>query len=290
MPFLTNVTIDAFSCREVAGPDYGLLSRQFLKQHGVQLLGCTTTWFLLDIAFYSQNLFQKDIFTAIGWLPPAKNMSALEEVYRVSRAQALIALVSTVPGYWVTVALVDVIGRWVIQMIGFFFMTLFMFVLTFQYYTLRGTPCADDPSAYCGGNHTAFLTLYALTFFFANFGPNVTTFIIPAELFPARLRSTCHGISAASGKAGAIVGAFGFLYAAQSQKEGQQDKGYPTGIGLKNSFLLLSCINAAGFFCTFLVPETNGRSLEDLSGENDAEQQRAPYNAAYMDKTTPSEY
>ncbi|KAG0562679.1 hypothetical protein KC19_9G164500 [Ceratodon purpureus] len=270
----------------VAGPDYGLWSRQFVKQHGAQLLGCASTWFLLDIAFYSQNLFQKDIFSAIGWLPAAKTMSALEEVFRVSRAQALIALVSTVPGYWVTVALVDVIGRWVIQMIGFFFMTLFMFVLTFQYYTLRGTPCVDNPAQYCGGNHTAFLTLYALTFFFANFGPNVTTFIIPAELFPARLRSTCHGISAASGKAGAIVGAFGFLYAAQDQVEGKQDHGYPTGIGLKNSFLLLSVINAAGFFCTFLVPETKGRSLEDLSGENDAEQQRAPYNESYMDKNS----
>ena len=275
---------DSCPCLEVAGPEYGLWSRQFLKQHGVQLLGCATTWFLLDIAFYSQNLFQKDIFTAIGWLPAAKTMSALEEMYRVARAQALIALVSTVPGYWVTVALVDIIGRWAIQMIGFFFMTLFMFILTFQYYNLRGQPCPKDPSSFCGGDHTAFLALYALTFFFSNFGPNVTTFIIPAELFPARLRSTCHGISAASGKAGAIVGAFGFLYAAQSQVEGQQDNGYPTGIGLKNSFLLLSIINAVGFFCTFLVPETKGRSLEDLSGENDTELQQAPYSSAYMDK------
>nr|XP_024368580.1 probable inorganic phosphate transporter 1-3 isoform X1 [Physcomitrium patens]XP_024368581.1 probable inorganic phosphate transporter 1-3 isoform X1 [Physcomitrium patens]PNR60721.1 hypothetical protein PHYPA_003514 [Physcomitrium patens] len=273
----------------VAGPEYGLFSKQFLKRHGLELLGCSSTWFLLDIAFYSQNLFQKDIFSSIGWLPAAKTMSALEEVFRVSRAQALIALVSTVPGYWVTVALVDVIGRWVIQMIGFFFMTLFMFVLTFQYYSLRGSPCKNDPSLFCGGNHTAFLSLYALTFFFANFGPNVTTFIIPAELFPARLRSTCHGISAAAGKAGAIVGAFGFLYAAQNQTEGKQDKGYPTGIGLKNSFLLLSVINAAGLFMTFFVPETKGRSLEELSGENNSDKQQAPYSSSYMaDKQTGS--
>lgn len=176
------------------------MSRQFLQRHGFQLLGCTSTWLLLDIAFYSQNLFQKDIFSSIGWLPSARKMNALEEVYEVSRAQALIALVSTVPGYWVTVALVDVIGRKVIQLIGFFFMTLFMFVLTFMYYTLRGQPCTNDPSRYCGGSHLIFLVLYALTFFFSNFGPNVTTFIIPAELFPARLRSTCHGISAAAGK------------------------------------------------------------------------------------------
>lgn len=253
--------------------EYGLTSRKFWRRHGIELLGCTSTWFLLDIAFYSQNLFQKDIFTAVGWLPPQKTMSALEEVFMVARAQSLIALCSTIPGYWFTVGLIDIVGRWIIQLVGFFFMTLFMFIITFMYYELRGQPCGDD-GKYCGGNHVAFLVLYAFTFFFANFGPNATTFIIPAELFPARLRSTCHGISAAAGKAGAIVGAFGFLYAAQGVSPSSRDKGYPDGIGIKNAFLLLSIINATGFFCTFMLPETKGRSLEDLSGENDNDQRR----------------
>ena len=31
-----------------------------------------------------------------------------------------------------------------------------------------------------------FVALYALTFFFANFGPNAVTYILPSELFPAR--------------------------------------------------------------------------------------------------------
>ncbi|MFS8008894.1 putative ABC-type phosphate transporter [Helianthus anomalus] len=59
-----------------------------------------------------------------------------------------------------------------------------------------------------------------LNIFFANFGPNSTTFVVPAEISPARLCSTCHGISAATGKAGAIVGSYGFLYSfkAQTQK------------------------------------------------------------------------
>ncbi len=38
-----------------------------------------------------------------------------------------------------------------------------------------------------------------------NFGPNSTTYITPAELFPTRYRATCHGISAASGKLGSIL-------------------------------------------------------------------------------------
>ncbi|KAJ7542335.1 hypothetical protein O6H91_10G101600 [Diphasiastrum complanatum] len=251
--------------------EYGLFSSKFAKRHGLQLLGTTSTWFLLDVAFYSQNLFQKDVLTQVGWLPNVKTMSALEEVFKISRGQALIALCSTVPGYWFTVALIDHIGRFTIQLMGFFFMTVFMFALSIPYYHWRGHEKCPPPNndKYCGGDHLAFVILYALTFFFANFGPNSTTFIVPAELFPARLRSTCHGISAACGKAGAIIGAFGFLYAAQSRDPKQTDPGYPTGMGIKAALILLAICNALGFVFTFLVPETKGRSLEDLSGEND---------------------
>eukprot|EP01018_Ginkgo_biloba_P034462 Gb_07357 [translate_table: standard] len=258
--------VEQFSSNE---PSFGLFSSEFVKRHGVHLVGTTTTWFLLDIAFYSQNLFQKDIFTAVGWLPPGKKMNAIEEVYRIARAQAIIALCSTVPGYWFTVALIDRIGRFTIQLLGFFFMTVFMFALALPYSHWRGRKCGDY---YCGGQHTAFVILYSFTFFFANFGPNSTTFIVPAELFPARLRSTCHGISAAAGKAGAIVGAFGFLYAAQSTHIADVDAGYDKGIGVKNSLIILGITNAFGFLFTFLVPETNGRSLEEISGENHEEQ------------------
>ncbi|KAL0461123.1 UNVERIFIED_CONTAM: putative inorganic phosphate transporter 1-7 [Sesamum latifolium] len=64
---------------------YGLFSRAFLHRHGLHLLGTTSTWFLLDIAFYSQNLFQKDIFSAIGWIPAAKTMNAIQEVFTIAR-------------------------------------------------------------------------------------------------------------------------------------------------------------------------------------------------------------
>jgi hypothetical protein len=40
--------------------------------------------------------------------------------------------------------------------------------------------------------------------------PASTTFIVPGECFPTKFRSTCHGISAAWGKAGAILGVYGF--------------------------------------------------------------------------------
>ncbi|KAG4120309.1 hypothetical protein Goshw_018206 [Gossypium schwendimanii] len=237
---------------------YGLFSKEFAKRHGLHLLGTTTTWFLLDIAFYSQNLFQKDIFSAIGWIPSAKTMNALEEVYKIARAQTLIALCSTVPGYWFTVAFIDIMGRFAIQLMGFFFMTVFMFALAIPY----------DHWIH-KDNRIGFVVMYSLTFFFANFGPNATTFVVPAEIFPARLRSTCHGISAAAGKLGAMVGAFGFLYLAQNKDKAKADAGYPAGIGVKNSLIVLGVINALGFLFTFLVPESKGKSLEEMSGENE---------------------
>ncbi|KAF8091847.1 hypothetical protein N665_0433s0015 [Sinapis alba] len=237
---------------------YGLFSKEFAKRHGLPLLGCTSTWFLLDIAFYSQNLFQKDIFSGIGWIPKASTMNATHEVFKIARAQTLIALCSTVPGYWFTVVFIEIMGRVAIQLMGFFMMTVFMFAIAFPYEHWT------KPE-----NRFGFVVMYSLTFFFANFGPNATTFIIPAEIFPARLRSTCHGISAATGKAGAIVGAFGFLYAAQPQDKNKTDAGYPPGIGIKNSLITLGVINFVGMLFTFLVPEPKGKSLEELSGENE---------------------
>nr|BAC42323.1 putative phosphate transporter [Arabidopsis thaliana] len=185
-------------------------------------------------------------------------MNAIHEVFTVSKAQTLIALCGTVPGYWFTVAFIDILGRFFIQLMGFIFMTIFMFALAIPYDHWRHRE-----------NRIGFLIMYSLTMFFANFGPNATTFVVPAEIFPARLRSTCHGISAASGKAGAIVGAFGFLYAAQSSDSEKTDAGYPPGIGVRNSLLMLACVNFLGIVFTLLVPESKGKSLEEISREDE---------------------
>lgn len=239
---------------------YGLFSKEFVQKHGLHLLGTTSTWFLLDIAFYSLNLTQKDIYPATGIVNKAAAMDAIEEVFRISKAMFLVALFATVPGYWFTVFLIDRIGRFIIQLGGFLLMSICMAILGARYDSLRGKKCdakIDPVHEYCDGNHAWFMILYGLTFFFANFGPNSTTFIVPAELFPARLRSTCHGMSAAAGKAGAIVGAFGVQY--YTQKGDKQ---------IKQSIIALAVVNFLGFLCSFMVPETKGLSLEELSGED----------------------
>jgi PHS family inorganic phosphate transporter-like MFS transporter len=58
--------------------------------------------------------------------------------------------------------------------------------------------------------------LFCLANFFQNFGPNVTTFVIPGEVFPTRYRATAHGFSAACGKLGAIVAQIIFYFKGDS--------------------------------------------------------------------------
>lgn len=96
------------------------------------------------------------------------------------------------------------------------------------------------------------MIMYSFTFFFANFGPNATTFLVPTEIFPVQLGLTCLGIYAAAGKAGSLVDAFGFVHAVD-------------GIGVKKTLITLGVTNFLGIVFIFLVPELKGHSPEDIS-------------------------
>ncbi|KAL8171662.1 hypothetical protein V2J09_023466 [Rumex salicifolius] len=79
--------------------NYPLLSKEFLTRHGHHLFACSATWFLLDIVFYSNNIFQSKIYSS--YLPnhKPKSVNAYDEAYSVARLQAIIAITSTIPGY-----------------------------------------------------------------------------------------------------------------------------------------------------------------------------------------------
>ncbi|XP_042509345.1 probable inorganic phosphate transporter 1-10 [Macadamia integrifolia] len=234
---------------------YDLFSKIFFQRHGRDLFACAITWFLIDVVFYCSNLFQSQI--SHHYLPKKTSVNAYQEAFNVSRFHALIAICSTIPGYWVTVALIDRIGRVKIQMMGFFCVALCLFAVGIPYYMYWNTH-----------TNAGFLILYGLTFFFSNFGPNTTTFIVPAELFPARFRSTCHGISGAAGKVGAIIGSVGFLWASQNMHKLEVEYGYQKGIGMMTTLVLLGGICLAGMMLTFFFTrETMGRSLEENERE-----------------------
>lgn len=235
---------------------YGLFSGRFLRQHGRNLFACALAWFLLDIPYYSSTLFQSQIYQP--WFPPASRVNAFQEAFNVAKFQAVIAATSTIPGYFAAVFLIDRTGRRWLQMAGFLLMAAFLFALAGPY------------DRYWRGHSTDawYIVLYALTFFSANLGPNTTTFILPAELFPARFRSTCHGISGAAGKLGALVGAVGFLWASQARERGEVQAGYEPGIGMMYALVILGGICLLGLAVTYaFTPETMRRSLEENESE-----------------------
>ena len=103
-------------------------------------------------------------------------------------------------------------------------------------------------------------------------GPNATTFIYPAELFPTRFRGTAHGLSAAAGKLGAII--------AQCVFDPLRQRGAPsdcTGSScspwLNHIMQIFALFMLCGLLTTFLLPETKRRSLEEISGDGSPQDQ-----------------
>ena len=117
--------------------------------------------------------------------------------------------------------------------------------------------------AYWRLSPTALLALYVLAQFFFNFGPNTTTFIVPGECFPTRYRSTSHGISAAFGKLGSIIGQAAIAPLREiGGTPGNPDPWMDHVLQLYALFMLLGCGTTA------LIKETKGKTLEELSGED----------------------
>src|SRR5690349_14823956 len=122
---------------------------------------------------------------------------------------------------------------------------------------------------------TSFLLLFGVTYFFAEFGPNTTTFVYPAEIFPVRVRTTSHGIAAAAGKIGAFIGAYALTALLPA-------------IGLSKVSALVAAVSVLGLLVTImLLPEPKGASLEQLT-ETRFPHSAVPPAAAESSGTRPS--
>ena len=123
-------------------------------KYGKVLLGTAGSWFLLDVAFYGVGLNNSVILQAIGY---SKGSSVYEIFYRICVGNIILVCAGAIPGYWVTVALCDTIGRKPIQLMGFTILTVLFCIMGFGYHKI--------------GEH-GLLACYVLAQFFFNFGPN----------------------------------------------------------------------------------------------------------------------
>jgi MFS family permease len=212
------------------GPRRQMGLRAFLTDRRwlIMLAGTAGTWFLLDYAYYGNTISTPQILGLIS--PNASTMTKIA-------LQLAIFVVAAVPGYILAIARLDKIGHRRLQLIGFAMMALCFLVIA----AIPGMTTVVVP----------FLLVYGVSYFFTEFGPNMTTFVMPSELYPVTMRATGHGISAGVGKLGAFIGVFLFPV-------------LQTSLGLRGTLLLTAGVAVAGFALTLVLPEPAGRSLEDM--------------------------
>ncbi|KAI1432949.1 inorganic phosphate transporter [Xylaria sp. CBS 124048] len=205
-------------------------------RHARVLMATALSWFLFDVAFYGISLNQSIVLASIGF---GHGKTPYDSMWKTAVGNIIATMAGSLPGVYIGVFLPDLIGRRNLQ----FYSALTSSVL---YAIWAGV----QTTASTGG----LMTLFALSQLVLGAGPNITTFLLPVELYPTRVRGTAHGISAASGKCGAVLTAFAFGTAA--------DK-----IGVRGVIGLFSGVMALVALITLLIPEPKGRTLEDI--END---------------------
>jgi PHS family inorganic phosphate transporter-like MFS transporter len=194
------------------------------------LIGTSLAWFLLDLAYYGNTISNQQFVSAVS--PHGDQIRDLV-------LSLLVFTFAAFPGYLLSIYAMDRWGRKLIQLLGFGMMAA----------SFIGIALLGDAKSIL----VPFVALYCLNYFFTEFGPNTTTFVLPAEIFPVSVRTTCHGISATIGKLGAAVGTFSFPLL-------QAKFGLPGPMWLAGA----SCI--AGLAATWaLLPEPKGLDLEEAS-------------------------
>ncbi len=209
--------------------DFLLVRQPYLRW----LIGTAGTWFLLDIAYYGTTISSPLVLKSLN----SHATLIMNMVYTL-----VIFVVAALPGYILSAFTIDRLGRKWIQCVGFAMMTVSYALLAL----VPGVTALTLP----------FLLIYGLSYFFTEFGPNVTTFVYPAELFPVMIRTTGHGIAAALGKLGAFLGAFAFPYLLMN-------------FHLPGAMAFAALVSLIGLVLTiFTLPEPNQRSLEEISEED----------------------
>ncbi len=200
----------------------------FLRDRSMlRLLFATAgSWFLFDYAYYGNTLSLPAILKQVD---PSASLEAK------LAWSLLLFVIFALPGYLVAIVTMDRIGHRRLQHLGFVVMAVCFGLLALAPVLVT---------------HVApFLAIFGVSYFFVEFGPNTTTFVLPSEVFPVSQRTTGHGVAAGVGKLGAFVGVF-LVPILQNHW------------GLRGMLALAAGASLAGFALTWALPEPSGQHLD----------------------------
>ena len=169
------------------------------------LAATSLCWLFLDFGFYGVNISNPQFLAKTWgslhlsegshpiWMTNDSPNTNLYDSFLNTSTQALVILnIGSFTGGLTYILLAHRINRVSLQKYGFLFLAALFIAL--------GTAFVVTEEV---GTWT--IVLYVISQFAFNCGPNATTYILPAELFPTRYRASCHGISAGTGKLGSIL-------------------------------------------------------------------------------------
>ncbi|MDA8063675.1 MAG: MFS transporter [Actinomycetota bacterium] len=196
------------------------------------LIGTAGSWFFFDYAYYGNSVSAPLIVSSV--------LGKSATLPQVLALQLMVFSVAAVPAYFLAAFFMDRIGHRRLQLIGFPLMGLAFLLIG----VIPGITAAITP----------FLLLFGVSYFFAEFGPNTTTFVLAGEVFPTSARTTGHGISAGVAKVGAFIGVYVFPI-------------MKTDFGVSGALRISALFALVGTLLTLLIPEPAGRSLDDVAAE-----------------------
>mmetsp|Transcript_60989 Transcript_60989/g.132253 ORF Transcript_60989/g.132253 Transcript_60989/m.132253 type:complete len:458 (-) Transcript_60989:86-1459(-) len=215
---------------------------EILSRYKGTLCGTASAWLLANLSLYGLGSFKSTIFREVVHIENESPVWQLRHAATFSACLSLFAIF----GFILAFLLINRAGRFQMQLGGFIALG-----ATFSF--IAGLRSLTPVS-----NTLIYLLLLGMMFVFQNCGPNTTTFIIPAEAFPTRVRATCHGISAASGKIGAVLGTAAFSPAEAS-------------FGLGSVFAACSVFAMAGAAVTWLLTPRHPLEFDKLDDDKVSE-------------------
>jgi MFS family permease len=217
----------------------------FGKKYRRRTVLATVPWLLMDIATYGIGIFTPFILAAFVVGPSANIPGLMDDILKDRHATEGAAFLDLflIVGFILNILLVERLGRIRLQVLGFAGMAAGMALLAIAGSQLDAHAAPDIPLVFLG---------FILFNLMANLGPNATTFLLPAELFPTKIRASGHGLAAGCAKFGAAMGLL-FL------------PSFKNHFGIVATVIAMSLVCLAALIVTVATRiETTGRCLEDL--------------------------
>eukprot|EP00605_Chrysophyceae_sp_TOSAG23-4_P000959 GSChrysophyteH1.ASY1.ANO1.1059.1 assembled CDS len=160
-----------------------------------KLIGTCASWFLYDACYFGVALFGGQIIKSLD-AAADDDVTSRYNIQSVCVKES-IALSMAIPSMLLTNHVLRYYSLKSIQFLGFLAIAVCFFMLA-----LLTNPLKEET--------VALFVIYNILIFALAGGTGVTSYLIPSETFPKSIRATCNGISAASGKLGAVLGAYLF--------------------------------------------------------------------------------